>query len=679
MGLLGDLKKQAQKVAKEAAKAAERGIGLKTIGEAIKTPSKKNIGKAAFEIGTAATVIGIPIKAALRAPTTSTTYTPRPTPDSSPEDIRSYIDQVIGRNERDEEIVKFLTDTYPNFSRRLEVARHERLGHDPYTEDTMGALATKNMPGGLNLDPYSPMDSQIIEMLQRDERMATLYLRETDPSALLPYLPINITKKNSNLWGDAVDTLGDVFGRPIGGTLEALAWPSEQVVLFIGDKLVWNRVRDPWMRHELSRFAYDYGISQTDWNMKNPAVAAITQKANDLHDRGITGDDAWTELQPLMKENMSTRAAIFGFLASATLDPLWLLGPMAKGAGIAIRAAPGGARLTEATGLISKFPRVVAAGGRLEGQHTWLEILKAKEQSYQSWMAKTPPRGPWQRFWEQRPGSFASEVVRHYNNIFARADSITIDSLARYDDLFKSGLTPENAAMFGPRALDNPQLMRFAAYMKENGTSLVDEILGKGTRNQIEAMETLGKIADELGPESFGALTRKLVMNSIETLAMKEQEKYLGKFLTHRVGWVAGKQKQALGILSLAKPSFVPLNLASNTFHFLYDAARNPVRMPGAVATLFRSMVMEFTPSIAGRAYPAAITRRLTAHGLSPAVFEDIVHSGGSIEDILGKKVKGILGGEVDINTEVAALKRWPSGRRRTRPSSTMSSPGATS
>ena len=634
----------------------------KVFGVPLAIPAAPVIAAAAPALGLAATAAGVVAAAGLRPPGLGTELTgedrspyttetiKKPGPDASADEVRRFIDASIGKKDRDEEIVKFLTDTYPRFSRSIETTLTELTGATfrPYTTDTMARIGTGNVPGALSLDPYMPLDRKILAMLQADDRMGALYLRETDPQSLLPYLPSVINpRRQKSLWGAARDIFSDTLGRPIGWGLEAFAWSSTQVEMFVGQKLVWNDVPDAYLRSQLARQTWELNTGRhLGWDFRNPDTREIKDRAREILDEGLRGEDAWKKLEPLVKSHISTRDFIVGAAAQGVFDPLNLVGiGLLKPISAGIRVGVGAEKL----GILAKLPRVLGPGRALLGEHTLKEITLASERSYQAWRVASPARGPALRLFEQTPGGFSSEMVRQFNQVFRNNESVTLENLQLFDRALHlppdAPLTAEMEALFGRQWLKKPQLSRFGAMMRKNNDSLINDIFGKETRKQMEATERLAKLSDDLNPNEAGRLLRELATSHMISWAAKEQATYLPKLVTQRIMPLVAAEKIAMGIFTLSRPSFIALNVANNVFTFLWHAT-NPLDLPAYLKTWGQAMWIEGTGGRA--ALPKAWEAALGAADMSPSNFYNIVRSGGSAGDLLALKTKRVIAGELD-------------------------------
>ncbi len=664
MGLGATLKKALKKVegaAEDVGRFAERAVGVETYKRAVKKPSVGRVLGATLE--TVSQPIA-PVKGIFRIPLGGGGPAPvrRPGEGSSPEEIRRYIDASLGLSEDDDEIIKLL-DARNAFAKSISVYAPARPGEtlNPYTDDMAARLGTKAVPPALSLDPYSPTDQRIMEMIQGDQRLIALYLRETDPAKLLPFLPAELgpRRKQDTVFSKSMDAAGDILGRPIGGLLEALSWPSQQVENFIGQKLVWNNVPDAYVRRQLLKSTYEFGITGTDWKFHNSRVADINRAARDLFAQGLRGEDAWQALQPTLKDNMSTRAAIFGFLASATLDPLWGLGIVGKGVSAGAKGIGAVEPLGKAAGLLPKLPRVLGPGREVLNSHTLREIMAADEITYQGWRLASPARGPLLRLFEQSPNGYAAEAARRFNAIFSRNDSLTPEATRLFDEVVKAGkVTPEAEALVGRAFVDNPQMARFIAMARRSGWNLTDEVFGKGKR-QIQSTAALEQIAQE-SPDAAGWIIRQGIMSHLEDFARIEQEKVVPKFITRRIRPIVNAEKAAMGVFTLSRPSFVPLNMANNLFTFMWHAS-DPVRAVGYGKAWVKSLFTEFSTALPGAGYPDEFRRILSVADVSPGVAESIITSGTTGGDLLGLKAKQFLRGELDDPAEAKSLLKFAS------------------
>lgn len=624
--------------------------------KAIEEPSLGNIAGAGLEAATtAATGLGVGKALLFRTSLGSSAnpngdYAQRPSATSSPDEIRSYIDKAIGKQPRDDEIVRFLTETYPRFSKLVSADAPARVGSSlqPYMDDTAARMATGNIPPALNMDPYSPLDQKIMGMVQGDNRFMQQYLKLSDPAKLLPYLPPEINpRKMKTMFSMAKDGVMDFAGRPIGAALEALSWPSQQVENFIGNQFVWNHVQDPTVRRQLAKYAYEYGVTPTDWHMHNPAIRDITQKANEITASGLHGDQAMAALQPALKENMSTRAAVFGFLASGVLDPLNIIpfGGLARGAGKVgikgLEVAVGAEKAGEFAELAPKGARLLGPGRMLLGDHTAKEILAADEMTYQGWRVANPARGPILRLFEQTPSGFASETLRRMNNVFTRNEDLNPETLGVLDRVLRTGKMDDEAVnLLGDQFLNDPRMARFSAIMQGRDKSLTEEIFGVGKKGAA-ALERVNELSAQLSPDEAGYLMRTLITAHIHDIAATEQEKYLPKFLMRRVRPLVNAEKFGMGIATLSRPSFIPLNMTNNLFTFMWSAT--PRTAGDYLKTWGQSMFTQFTTGLPGASYPDAFKALLSSADISPAVAEDIIHSGSSGGDLLALRAKKLI------------------------------------
>lgn len=656
------------------ATTAKRSFNWDKVGKAVDDPSLANIGNAALETATSAATLGIGKALIFRTPLSSSAnpdYAKRPSADSSPDEIGSYIDKAIGKTPRDDDIVHFLTQTYPNFSKLVgsDTTPSPMSPLQPYTDNTQARMATGNIPNGLSLNPYNPLDSKILDMLSSDPRMTQLYLRQSDPAKLLPYLPPELGPKNhkSTLWSMARDGIGDVAGRPIGWTLNALSWPSQQVETFVGQNIIFNDVKDPNMRRQLAKISYNYGITQTDWHFNNPAVHAITARANDISAEGLTGDAAWKALQPTLADNMSTRAGIMSFAAKATLDPLNFLnlgiGGAAKAGSFAI-GAERSAAVAEKAGMLRQafgnLPRLAGPGREILGTHTAAEILQADRATYDGWRVALPTRGGLLRLFEQSPGGFSNDAVRAINAVFPNDESLTPEALGVLDKVFKTGEVDADAARILPTDfLNTPGISRFAQITKQNKISLAERIFAAGKTKPAEGLANFMALHEELTPKEFGGALRDLITGHVGSIAQYEQAKYLPPILA-RIRPVINAEKYAMGLMTFSKPGFIPLNMVNNAATLLWHAT--PKTAGDWIKTLGQSYMTEMGSATKLGGYPDAFRTVLNATGHDVHVAEDIMHSGTSAHDLLSLHTTRVLQGNATGDEGIAAIRKAYAG-----------------
>lgn len=491
---------------------------------------------------------------------------------------KTTIDSLIGREPDDAFLLQYLRD-YQAFSSSVlaPVSRRYASTLYPGTDEAQARVAV----GAIHplYDPWTVGDDFIAQQLQGNERLANLYIRDTDPLSVLPYL-VETDKGKSGWFSKAKDVAGDFLGRPLGKVAELLSWPADQVELWAGSTFIWNDISDPALRRVLARQTWDWGVAVPFSATERRRLRAADQKAYQIMASGLTGDSAAEEMERWLSspEGRPSKAAMVGgFVGSMVVDPISLLLflPIGK---LAAKAGP----------FAGRIPRILGPGfsafkeeNKLSGWHAITEAIKAEELTWQGPRIWLPTKGPTHYLFSQTSNRYASDVSRQFALDLTKAD-LSIEDLSRLSEaLIKAEVTPDVARSFGPAIFTSPQKAQYAQLVKKNSFSLLDKMLPTDPKARLEVLQILR----EVPPDEAASLLRVSAEAVLEASARDFYDDLM-KIPTwmKRAQSVAAGQKLVMGVFTLGRPAFVALNVANNTMTFMWHSALHPVDMAKSLA-----------------------------------------------------------------------------------------------
>ena len=530
--------------------------------------------------------------------------TTAPATPTTPEQTQSLIDAYIGHQPGDDQIVKNLkllgatSLSVPVLSAAAELPG---MPYDPHTEAQQATNSNLQPPDPLNL-----ANPQLQAYFKAEPRAQDLYVRDwmpTDPDVINWAVQANM-KKSPGMLQSAVSKFVDIAGRPIGGTLDMLRRPAQDVEMWYGSHFIFNDISDASLRQAMSRQAYGYSlnvVSDPHFTQLRKAQAEAQHIETDL---GLRGPAAAAEYERWLKEdggNPGLAAHITDTVAQMIYDPLWLM-PM----GIftdAAKSASKGVTGSEDLGRIFRL----ANAPNLMGDYTIRDILRMPETQYRTALITHPSSlGPLRWLNERMPARLGDAAydasLRYLSGPLSRAlvtDSTgavdaaaTLDAkvkvLAHFSDSIRSGKVSDEAArLFGTEMLEDPALASLSAH---TNVSMPKLIAGAKTKNQagmyiqdvaegiIDGLNKSPEIAQLAGeaPQELDALLLHHVSGNARAIAADGQALAFPRWF--RNGWmrVVNKQKQVMSYFAIDRPELLNAVTANNLLTYYWTVSRQP-------------------------------------------------------------------------------------------------------
>ena len=487
---------------------------------------------------------------------------------------------------------------------------------------------------GRSVDPYTPVDKWFDEIFRKSERNMLLYLRETDPLSLMPYLYETDIKKTTG-GGHFWSPITDFAGRILSSTwkhISGLFLMPERLEQVLG-QIAWNNVPDPYMRYALSRNFYELNYTfLEDFIRGNEPFARgreLMDKLADIRARGLKGEELLQEYEKAIDDTTTLAGWIGNLFNLIVVDPLWLI-PGGKIAGAGARG------FEKAFGFSpTRIFRLFGTGGDTLG-YGIKGLLQLDEATYQYKRLLHPHVGVVRTLFSQQPDRLANEAIRQlrfklmgFSDDLFRLDDASLRRLQDLERTFAEGKPVGWVADRIPDILDDPSLAFLSASVRGRKwleSALNDEavqgIVNK-VENSVEIAKSSGREALEREAASLGMSvdeyldwvrarsTEVLLLESVMSkaqVAVRDAQREifkktaLGRLFLRSDPLIRGV-KQWVARFSFG-PSFVaPLNLVGNYFRFFWHAARHPME---ATSTFTRALGVE----IGGR-WPASWERML--------------------------------------------------------------------
>ena len=582
---------------------------------------------------------------------------PPPTPTTAA-DAQKLIDTMIGREPDDRAIVDTITGL--GMVGEAISLMDEALGGGftggPFDPVTRAKIATNNF--GKLPDPYMVADLQMKEWLTADPRRAVLYMREKDPlnPELLAYAVEANMQHHDGLLSKAKDTFGDLLGRPIGNTLNMLAWPAAHVETWYGTNFVWNDIGDASLRHTMAKYSYESQLNLFDWDKTWERKARA--EAYRIEQSGLKGgaaSAAFTNWVTTPDGHLKTSAYVADAIGQIIYDPLWLMPTswIGKAVTAPIKAATGAQDL-------GKLGRLATAFGRsYAGEHSLKELTTLSEVTYRTGLLSSPMSRGAALWLTERSPNWAAEASR--NKIASLVSGPMLEAATPFDRLqilnkldqtLRSGIVDEEAArLFGKDVLEDVVLSEAhfhfsaAATKDKKSMTMFDGILEGATKNpeylQIMDPAVQTKLFLDHALTNAGAIIRD------------GQQALYPAFISKRYLPIIAAQKGVMGIFTLARPGFIALNFANNLFTYMWHAAGHP--LDGASIFGKSAMAEAGTLFKGGGAAPEEFKMLAKMAGIDPVTVERTVVGNVSHHDILGQALgKGFRMDAADINVESA-------------------------
>lgn len=425
----------------------------------------------------------------------------------------------------------------------------------------------------------------------------------------------------------------------------------------------------------------------------------VVQAVRDIQARGLRGQDAADAFEQWMRENPVGPAGMIGELAfSLATDPVsWIpLGALTrvttKGLGMAVKA-PLAARLgmkLEELKLPRLFRLIPGAPGRgmvKDGTFTIDQVLKMDEAMYRLHSITSAPPGPLRWLFERTPSRFGSEVatrikpailtisrttfpvldeVRYRELITQFGDDLgprmfqleqRVQRLRALDEFLKTG--KYDADLLGEfisrDAINEPTLARFhALYRRADDVEWLggrlspdEDILSGIFKSDGTVKPEVIELLKRLPPEADSTYLWAGVTEHIGSIAERLQMGMFPRQMLKRWLPLIAMQKMFLGVFTLGRPGFVVLNMANNTFTFLWDTL---LRWDWTIGQKARAMKF-FAHSMFGelsRVFPGggrattAMERLARSVGLDSAAVEALTTDITSLYDILGRRQRSL-------------------------------------
>jgi hypothetical protein len=560
----------------------------------------------------------------------------RPPTPTDPEQARRLIDNVIGREPDDAHTLNVLRKVGLTSTglTALENVALQTLPYDPVTHTRM---ATNNMR--LPVEPYVLADQVLGNWLQENPRRQTLYLRETDPlnKDFLPYVVEANAQHHAGLLERFRNSVTDIVARPIGGALELLAKPAQEVETWYGTHFVWNDIGDASLRHAMARYTYEAKLNLADWDMTWERDAR--QKAREIEAAGLKGDAAAQAFEEWVKSDAGhtkVSAAVTDMIAQMVFDPLWFAPTHLIGTGF-----KAGGKVLLGTEDLSKLARLTTAAGRsYAGEHTLQELLRLPEIQYAERKLATPAsRGALLWLTERNPDRLADAALNKTASLLsgplynAKSPYEKLQIIARYNEAMRTGKVEGKAAeLFGADLLDDPVLAEAHVHLRNAEA--------KGEQGFMAGLvEGLQKNPEYLQAphEEQSFLMLNHVLGNVRRVVREGQLSVYPSWFAKRYLPLVAAQKAALGVFTLSRPGFVVLNMANNLFTFMWHAAGHPMTASEIFARSFKSELSTISKS--GGHLPEYFRNLARAADIDPVAVERTVVGNVSHQDVLGQKL----------------------------------------
>jgi len=442
----------------------------------------------------------------------------------SPEQARTVIDSIIGREPGDEYVLEMLQD-------KGWVARAllgERAGEQPYlalepfSESGQSLLATNAFQQQFKMDPWMLSDTFMQGVIDENPRVMWLYMRETDPLAMMPVVVEQDIEKagagGGSRWKNPILDLG---GRILDGG-KRFAWSLINMPLRVEETIGWhiyNDIPDPTLRLQMGQNAWRYRLNLADWSQRAEADALV--KVEEILRGGLRGEEAGAEFEKYLEENQpgglaGSIAQVVGWIV---YDPLWLL-PVGKIAQLTVGMPVKAATKVPTTGRFARFLSPAARAAKAaapEGRYTWLQIMRMPEVSYAALKATKAGRGPLSFVFERDPGAFGRLARRQLHarvspymdeivDTLAAGDSRMLDELV---DTFRTAKPKGWVAKRLPDLLDDPALADFSRRAAgktkgDFGATLTKNLAARTESPFWEGISRFQNIASELVEHGAG-------------------------------------------------------------------------------------------------------------------------------------------------------------------------------
>lgn len=542
----------------------------------------------------------------------------------------------------------------------------------PFTGDGDARLATGNFPQ----DPAIIIDQKLFNKLQGDERLATEYLRLSDPLSLMPALTA-VQRDMGYLGNEKDNNFLDLLGRPfaaakdIGVGLLNMEF-VERIEQLIGEGYYMNTVPDPYMREVMAKRAYDFNMFEF-WDMDHEHERLALEESERLMAiEGLTSEERALQFELFLKENSLGAAGWFSDLAGKVIaDPLWVFGSVVKiGVGIPLKIA--GVELPRAGAvgrLVTPTGRAIAFDNKgikelfkLKGLRT---LVSMPEVSYKARQLLHPKKGI-TRLLTERTANLQAKAVERKLGLVLHDDVIrqVVRDPNRIDDISRAFLKGEHTDWTReqiPLLFQDAEIAWLSAVAKRdqrliwdkaksNIVDTMDSLAEKGKwrpeLTQAEAMAARAAGEAVLPPDTLRAMIGMRLVEDAARVAAEAQEALwkesaAGRFMVKWLFPTSAKIRAGTALVALNTFGFLHLNVIANSIRLMWDAGLHPLRGANALA---RSLWTESaTIAKGGGTEPEAWARGLKAIGITPLQRELYVTSITSRADLLGDSARTIL------------------------------------
>jgi hypothetical protein len=553
----------------------------------------KDVGSAVA--GAAGDALSAVTPAAIKDKLFGTTQAP-PTP-TTPEATQSLIDNYIGHQPNDDQILKNIqmlggTSSGVPVMDALANAGMQGMPYDPHTAAAAATGSNVQAP-----DPLTLANPQLQKYFKDEPRAQDIYVRNymaTDPNVISWAVQKN-TKQVPGLIGSAIGKFSDIAGRPIGGTLDMLAKPAAYVETWYGTHFIFNDIADASLRQVMARHSYEYG-SNFGFDAHYTQLRAAQSEAHHIEDDlKLQGPAAAAEYEKWLKDagKPGLGAMMNEMTSQMVLDPLWLapVGIM----GDATKAAMKGVTGTEDVGKLFRLANAPA----LLGDFTMRDLLTIPETQYRSAVISHPSSlGPLRWLNERLPmrlGDAAHDfTLRYLSGPLDRAVVMspdgtvdagkTIDAklnvLAHYSESIRTGKVSDNAAaLFGTDMMEDPAGASLSVHTSQSMPKLAAQTQGMHAMDVaggvMEALDKNPELAQLAGtnPEVLDKLLLDHVAGNARSIAADGQSMLFPPWYRKVVLRTGALQKQVMSYFSIDRPELLFAVAGGNKLTYYWTLA----------------------------------------------------------------------------------------------------------
>lgn len=525
------------------------------------------------------------------------------------QEAQAVIDHFIGKESGDESLLNVMRDR--GMLSRILTGKDDRamgaLSLDPYSEfgsNLMRVGGTRDFRG---IDPYYLQDTLLQKTFEKNNRLALVYLRETDPLSAMPGIEGSL--------GETIDQnhngIKDIWGRIVGGAKATFLGPfgmfnrTEEVL----GNMYFNQVKDPYLRYQAAKHLYQIrGKSMLDWS--NSYQNNFISELENIQAAGAIGSEASGRMEAWLKNSpYGIGGSVYDLVAKTAIDPLWLLpvGKIVTSGREGLEAATGAKRFGVLTRLVSPSGRAVKS----EGGFTLKQLLSMDEAAYAAKKWASPAKGPIRTLFELDPWSAGREAGRQILVHTAPVQHALTDNPDHISDLFKSIRTGKDVGFVAremPGFMEVPAMANLHGIVQSGGGKYemrVVKALKETTKvgeEEVSVLDHLNKLVAKGGDDAVQAAAEKhffirhAIENSADEVVREAYHKLyqanpLGRFLTRRWMPVVGAIRPWVVVTTINNVGFIWLNVVSNYARMIWSSARHPLEATNLYA---KSMAYEF-------------------------------------------------------------------------------------